>query len=540
MSMQTLPPGTRIGNYKILKALGRGGFGVAYIAWDTQLERNVVLKECFPTAICTRDESGAIRPQSAELEGHYLQAMVDMQREARTLAKLNHERVVRVYDVFESQGGLYYVMPWLEGGSLREKMDEAADAGQCIAPETAAQWLLAVLEGLQYLHEQGIIHRDLKPGNIMFDEAEHPVIIDFGASVMLAAHTVTQGEFSASYAAPEQIAGKGAPFAGTDLFALAATAYELLSGCMPEETLRRMVKDDLVPVRQLPGMEALPEPLERFVMYNLQLAPEARDKSAAYWCDVLRGLLPPPPAPSRRGSARHLYVYAGLGVLALGACIGWLSRGVEQPTPAAPPAVTTEQAAPATPPAVTPGLLGYAVSPEELMAAYTAHNKAVIDAWPAEYARHQAEMEAVFAEFEREWRAYLKQVEQELSTVPPEERENVAFQKEYYGHLCDIFTRYNRRHREVSSRFYNEFFTPLNSILSEPTKHYPSFSVEESISLPRMEQLLEETYGHYRQLPTRLSGLSMDDAETHLKALTEAPQKSDTEPSRTYSVWGVE
>ena len=99
MDIQTLPPRTVIGNYKILKTLGRGGFGVAYVAWDIQLERNVVLKECFPTAICRREEDGTIRPLRAELEAHYLQAMADMQREARTLAKLNHERIVRVYEV---------------------------------------------------------------------------------------------------------------------------------------------------------------------------------------------------------------------------------------------------------------------------------------------------------------------------------------------------------------------------------------------------------------------------------------------------------
>ena len=145
--MQNLPPGTRIGNYKILKALGRGGFGVTYIAWDTQLERNVVLKECFPAAICRRDDDGTIRPLRTVPEELYMQAMADLQREARILAKLNHERVVRVYEVFESHGGLYYVMPWLEGGSLREKIDEAADAGVRISPQLATQWLLDVLDG---------------------------------------------------------------------------------------------------------------------------------------------------------------------------------------------------------------------------------------------------------------------------------------------------------------------------------------------------------------------------------------------------------
>lgn len=479
MDIQTLPPRTVIGNYKILKTLGRGGFGVAYVAWDCQLERNVVLKECFPAALCRRDEDGTIRPLRAELDAYYRQAMVDMQREARTLAKLNHERVVRVYEVFESQGGLYYVMPWLEGGSLREKMEEAADAGLTIDAQTAMRWLDAVLEGLQYLHDKGIVHRDIKPSNIMFDEHDRPVIIDFGASVMHAATTVTQGEFSADYAAPEQISGKGAPFAGTDLFALAATAYELLSGSMPESTLRRMLKDELVPIDTLPGMESLPQPLVQFVMQNLQLPPAARDKSAAYWREVLSGMTVCKPLPQPRPVGRWVW-YAG-AVVTLVAIVG-IGASLLPNTPDPQPV----QSLPAA---------------ESLYRAYVAHNKAGLDAVPAEYAAYVARVETVSAELNQACDTVLQQLEQELADATLTEEQKRDLKDKYTDKIYDLEVEYSRKLTELQNEFYNQFVSPLISLLTEPHLHYPAWTDADFAHLPALRERLERAYGQYYLLP---------------------------------------
>lgn len=107
-----LPPGTLLGNYKLLKVLGRGGFGITYIAWDNQLRRNIVLKECFPLGLCSRDSNtGEIIPLPHAPRHTYRAAMDSLRKEAQTLASLNHERIVRVYDVFESHGSIFYVMP---------------------------------------------------------------------------------------------------------------------------------------------------------------------------------------------------------------------------------------------------------------------------------------------------------------------------------------------------------------------------------------------------------------------------------------------
>lgn len=326
-----LPPRTRIGNFKILKTLGFGGFGVTYVAWDAGLERTVVLKECFPAAICYRDERGVLCPRDESLGELYAQAMLDMRREACTLAKLNHEAIVRVYDVFESSGALYYVMPWLEGGSLSEKMQEAAAAGRMVDAAEAQKWLLRLLDGLSYLHEQGILHRDIKPSNIMFDEKGLPVLIDFGAAVQFVAETVTMGEFTAGYAAPEQVAGKGKVGPCTDLYALAATWYEVLGGCRPEAAVSRLLQDDLPPL-ELPGVSKV---LVASIMRNLSLRADERCESAEAWRDWLLGAVRPP-LPPTAGPKRLRAIVGGLVGLAVvgGGVLAWYSMSGEQAAPA--------------------------------------------------------------------------------------------------------------------------------------------------------------------------------------------------------------
>lgn len=289
MGMNALPPQTRVGNYKILKVLGQGGFGITYVAWDSGLERTVVLKECFPAELCRRNEQGTLDPITEAVRPQYLQAMEDMRREARLLAGLNHECVVRVYDVFECNGGLFYVMPWLEGGSLREVLDDAAAGGQSIEPRQALEWLLAVLEAVEYLHGQGVLHRDLKPSNIMLDDNGRPVLIDFGAAVYFSSNTITQGEFSPCYAAPEQVVGNLSITPAADLYSLAATWYEILCGKSPQPAVSRMHKDELEPLRAVPGVPQLAQS----VMLNLSMLPSERCRSAGQWREwLLRERLP--------------------------------------------------------------------------------------------------------------------------------------------------------------------------------------------------------------------------------------------------------
>lgn len=311
-----LPPGTLLGNYKLLKVLGQGGFGITYIAWDNQLRRNIVLKECFPLGLCCRDsDTGEIIPLPHASRDVYRTAMDSLRREAQTLASLNHESIVRVYDVFESHGSIFYVMPWLEGGSLRERMDEAASGKSTITPEQAAEWILLLLDGLNYLHGKGIYHRDIKPGNILFDERGLPVLIDFGAALNKpeVTCTITQGEFSYAYASPEQITGKGEIGPWTDFYALAATWYELITGTPAEPADRRLMQDDVVLLSGMTFSQPWPRELLASIDRNLRLKPEERCQTARQWKEWLEQ---GKPGKLYKGNSRkNTLIVASLGLL---------------------------------------------------------------------------------------------------------------------------------------------------------------------------------------------------------------------------------
>ena len=343
-SVDALPPGAQLGQYRLIEAASQGGFGILYRAWDDKLKRPVAVKECFPASICRRDpQTGVVQPHTESLRANYETAIEDVYEEAQTLAGLHHAQVVPVYDIFRAAGSLFYVMPWLEGGSLRDKIA----AEEKVSAEESTRWLVSILSALEYLHSRQIIHRDVKPGNIMFDADGNPVLVDFGSALNRATKedTTTQGEFSPVYASPEQISGKGKIGPWTDLYSLAATWYELLTGTAPEPSQQRLVSDDLSP---LPSGTTVLEPS---IMQNLALSPEERCQSAREWQDwLLRGAAPV--AVARRRRSFLLWAVPAVLLAAGGA---WLLKS----KPAAAPGLIRETPAKsveakAEPAAVTP------------------------------------------------------------------------------------------------------------------------------------------------------------------------------------------
>lgn len=322
-AVAALPPGTVLGNekYKILGVCGQGGFGITYAGWDFALERNVAIKECFPQEICVRDgDTAAIAPRTPALQDAYLAAMADLQKEARLLAKLNHPNIVQVHDVFAANGSLFCVMHWLEGDTLRDRLDAAEAADAPIPQEQAEAWLRQLLDALGYMHAQGIIHRDIKPENIMFDESGRPVLVDFGSAANIShlTHTLTQGAFSAAYAAPEQLSGKGEIGPWTDFYSLAATWYEVFSNCAAEETVRRLMEDSLKPLERLvpERVHAAPR-MAAGIMRNLELRSANRCQSATEWLAMLNGKR----KARMRGKRRSLLWACALAAAVLGWCV---------------------------------------------------------------------------------------------------------------------------------------------------------------------------------------------------------------------------
>ena len=252
---QTLQPNTLLegGKYKIIKTLGQGGFGITYLALQSGLERQVAVKEFFMKDCCERDEStshvtlgtAGMREQVSRFREKFL-------KEARNIARLNHPNIVRIIDVFEENGTAYYVMEYAEGGSLADKVRAEGHLPEPVA----TRYIKQVAEALDYIHQRKMNHLDVKPGNIMLNENDDAVLIDFGLAKQYDA--VTGGQTSTSpvgisegFAPMEQYkqGGVGEFTPETDIYALGATFFKLLTGVTPPSASD--VMEDGVPVDEL-------------------------------------------------------------------------------------------------------------------------------------------------------------------------------------------------------------------------------------------------------------------------------------------------
>lgn len=212
--------------YRVVRLIGQGGFSAVYRAWDIPLKRPVALKENV-------DTSAEVRQQ--------------FEREATTLANLHHPHLPRVTDHFIlASGRQYLVMDFVEGQNLEQIITEQGivHEGQALA------WIRPIADALTYLHTlpDPVIHRDIKPSNIIVDQNDKPFLVDFGLlklsshqRTMLGARSVSPG-----YAPPEQYGGGGTN-QRTDIYALGATLYKLLTGITPPDCVKRLANDKLEP-----------------------------------------------------------------------------------------------------------------------------------------------------------------------------------------------------------------------------------------------------------------------------------------------------
>lgn len=283
--LSTLQKGVVLnGRFEILDTIGQGSFGITYKAYDKKLGRDIALKECFPADCGQRGADGKIYPVNSEL---YRKSLKDMVDEARTLASIEHPRIVRIYDVESCEGALYCVMEWVEGETLRERMDKRKGR---VDEQTACQWLRETLQALACIHAKNIVHRDIKPANIIIRPSqlrpgEELVLVDFGSALNrnLKVGATIPGPYTPAYAASEQVAtnlGKIGPW--TDMYALAATFYELLGGS-PVHSLNG---------EEPPKLNLQSEILEKTLMKNLSPLPKDRCSTAREWLDELSSVHP--------------------------------------------------------------------------------------------------------------------------------------------------------------------------------------------------------------------------------------------------------
>jgi formylglycine-generating enzyme required for sulfatase activity len=246
MDLHALQPGYLLAEYKIVKLLGEGGFGLTYLAFDTHLEKKVAVKEYMPSDFSIRQNSTTIVPKSEASKTDYEWGLEAFINEAKTLAKFDDINIVRIHRFFKQNGTAYLIMEFCEGGCLSERFSEKKPMSE---PEVQAL-ITPLMNGLQLVHEANVYHRDIKPDNIMFRSDGAPVLIDFGAArqVLGAKSRSITTIVTPGYAPIEQYSSKGKLGPWTDIYSLAAVAYACLTGQRPADATDRVVEDDIEPL----------------------------------------------------------------------------------------------------------------------------------------------------------------------------------------------------------------------------------------------------------------------------------------------------
>ena len=224
------------GKYRILKVLGQGGFGITYLAIQVRLDRKVAIKEFFMKNFCERNETTRqVTLGTAGSREIVNSCRKKFLKEAKHIALLDHPNIIRIIDVFDENSTSYYVMEYIEGGSLENKLGTTG-----LSMSEATRYIFQVAETLKYIHKKNIAHLDIKPSNIMLNGNDEIVLIDFGVSKQYDFSTGEQTSVSpvgcsSGYAPLEQYAPDGVEKFSpkSDIYSLGATYFKLLTGITP-------------------------------------------------------------------------------------------------------------------------------------------------------------------------------------------------------------------------------------------------------------------------------------------------------------------
>jgi serine/threonine protein kinase len=287
-----LPPGEKLGQgqYTIERYLNSGGFGITYLARDS-LGRKVVIKECFPGAMCCRTNA-TVRLRSRSNHSEFDKIVDLFEKEARALSELQHPYIVGVHQIFHDNGTAYMALDFVEGQDLLQVINDDPDL---LEPDHIKQLLIKILEAISYMHDREILHRDISPDNILLDTDGSPVLIDFGAAresatrvsrVLSKVLTVKDGYSPQEF----YLAGSQQSFS-SDLYALAATFYHLVSGKAPPSSHLRLAA---AAKKTADPLELLGESYEGYdkhfldaINQCLSIFPQDRLESAQAWRDMI-------------------------------------------------------------------------------------------------------------------------------------------------------------------------------------------------------------------------------------------------------------
>ena len=282
-----LTPGTLLknGEYRIEQFLGQGGFGITYAAVQVSLGRKVAIKEFFIGDYCNRNNKGGVSVTSSSKKKNFDDYLKKFIKEAKHIASLEHKHIVPLIDIFEENGTAYYVMKYYGNGSLKDKV------GRCgsLSEQAALRYIRQLASALDYVHSKRIMHLDVKPDNILLDDDDNVILIDFGLSKHYDASghqtTGTPVGISEGYAPLEQyeVEALGSFTPATDVYSLGATLYFLVTGQRPPKA--GDVMND--------GLPALPQeisaPVRRAIEAAMEPKRKDRPQSVAEFLELLKG-----------------------------------------------------------------------------------------------------------------------------------------------------------------------------------------------------------------------------------------------------------
>jgi formylglycine-generating enzyme required for sulfatase activity len=323
--------------------LGSGNFGITYLAEHISLRRMRAIKEFIPEN-ALREGGATVRPRSGNDQELFDWGLSRFYDEARMLHDMKHPNIVQVTDLFEANGTAYFVMPYLEGGTLREWIDSHPNPSK----EQLLEVFIPLLEGLKYVHARDILHRDIKPENIFMTAGGQPQLIDFGAArqaIGVKSKALTQ-VLTPHYAPFEQYASTGEKTAAMDLYSLAACMYVAITGRLPEESPARMENDTQ------PRLADTPEYVKQYghdflaaIDKALSIWAKDRFQSGADFQKALLGEQTPPLPP--QGKKSPLLLIALLAVILCGAGYFFYSSSATR-TRTVPQSIPSEVAQPAS------------------------------------------------------------------------------------------------------------------------------------------------------------------------------------------------
>src|SRR4249919_172864 len=244
----------KIGRYKVLERVGKGGMGVLYRGFDPVLDREVAIKLMLADF---SEDAEQMRPR--------------FYREARAAAKLNHRNIVTIFEFAEESNVPYIVMEFLRGSPLGARLH----AQPPLTLDDKLNIVAQLCDGLAYAHEQGVVHRDVKPDNVFLLEDGTVKLLDFGIAKLTSSTLTRQGDVlgSASYMSPEQVSGGESVDGRADIFSTGVVLYELLAGRKPfvadspTAVILKILKEDPTPIETL--VKDLPPELIAAVMRAL-------------------------------------------------------------------------------------------------------------------------------------------------------------------------------------------------------------------------------------------------------------------------------